>query len=351
MARLDSSGDINQNLDHRGIQFGIKRVSQPTDAPNTGGLYTRVRARRRTAKPGLAQVCGHSFRLTRKPRKQSTSGWRATLKTIQEDRRRFSRGTHRHPGVAELGSKPPSDPSKVIKQLGSARSHPGQAVAMLEVGALVDAGQVNQGIPKPRWRVQRLGSIPLQLRQPSSPIRGIQLPGVSAANRARQELRDAQSLVRGQMLDLELELLRQEFAHEDCLPNLRNSSGRFHFFGSRGRFYPKGDDRPSGRSDGILCRFAKSWMYVGMASSMVFAVAPEFTSFTKGCTTSPPASQSAAASMNSSLRVSISTLMNSAVSPSSRAFPLSFPASWMSFRQKKSLAGDQLKGSASCGRN
>jgi len=66
-----------------------------------------------------------------------------------------------------------------------------------------DAGQ------QPRWRIQGLGSVEAEFVPPSGAGRGIHLSGMSEADDGGEKFRRLHRLLGGEVIDLDLEVLRQ----------------------------------------------------------------------------------------------------------------------------------------------
>src|ERR1700761_9693622 len=91
----------------------------------------------------------------------------------------------------------------------------GVAPAMLKVACLVACDEVDDAAPEPARRVQRLRAALAQLRAPGLGGRGVHLARVGLADDAAEEGGDLGGLGARQLLDLQLQVLRQQLAQED----------------------------------------------------------------------------------------------------------------------------------------
>jgi len=80
---------------------------------------------------------------------------------------------------------------------------------MLEVGNLMTADQVHDARPKPIRSIQRFRPLPLQFPGPRLARCPTELPCVGLADHAGHETRGLHRIFDGELLDFDLEILRQ----------------------------------------------------------------------------------------------------------------------------------------------
>ncbi len=84
--------------------------------------------------------------------------------------------------------------------------------------------EIDHAVPKPRRRIQGLAAIPAQFGQPLAAFPPRHLSRMPAADDPGEEFRHINGFLAGQCFDLELQILRQQFADEDRL--LQDSAPR-----------------------------------------------------------------------------------------------------------------------------
>jgi hypothetical protein len=87
--------------------------------------------------------------------------------------------------------------------------------AVLQIRALVAGDQLDDTRPQPGWCVERFGMVAGHLLLPLRPCGVIHLSGVCLAHHRRQKSRHLQGLFARQVLDVEFQILRQQFPEED----------------------------------------------------------------------------------------------------------------------------------------